>query len=52
MVSFLAADNLGEVEVGSVDCAGSNRIKTFCGFLMYLAGQPGAHHFLSCFLDI
>lgn len=47
MVSVLASDNLGEVEVGSAHCAGSHCFKTFRGLLMDLT-----HDFLICFLDI
>lgn len=37
MVTILASNYLGEVEVGSVDCAGGYRLQTFCGFLIWLA---------------
>jgi hypothetical protein len=52
MVNVLAPDNLGEVEVGGADCASSDCLKIFCGFLTKLAGQRDTRDFLSCFLDI
>lgn len=46
MDSILASDNLGEVEVGSADCAGGNCLETFCESLRTLTSQRDTHDFL------